>query len=26
VKWTEEGRKQWSSLFGQCFGRDANND
>jgi hypothetical protein len=26
VKWTEEGRKQWSSLFGQCFGRDANNN
>jgi len=26
VKWTEEGRKQWSSLFGQCFGRDANDD
>jgi hypothetical protein len=26
VKWTEEGRKQWSTLFGQCFGRDENNN
>jgi hypothetical protein len=24
VKWTDEGRKQWSSLFGQCFEREAN--
>jgi hypothetical protein len=26
VKWTEEGRKQWPSLFGQCFEREADNN